>query len=98
MMHYFTDVTTADEAKERYRTLVKQHHPDAGGDTTTMQAINAEWESISVRLFSAVNDGGASRPDCTAPQTVKIEQLNRMKAAIVKHAQEICSGARVYHR
>jgi len=34
---------TYEKAKAHYRTLVFQHHPDRGGDTRTMQNINAEW-------------------------------------------------------
>jgi curved DNA-binding protein CbpA len=41
-MSYFVDMTTVAEARERYRSLAKTHHPDAGGDTNTLQAINAE--------------------------------------------------------
>ncbi len=34
------------EIKAAYRTLVKQHHPDAGGDATTILALNAAWEVL----------------------------------------------------
>lgn len=30
--------------KERYRTLARQYHPDAGGDAGAMAAINRAWE------------------------------------------------------
>lgn len=43
MYTYFNDCTTQAEAKARYRELVKENHPDAGGDTKTMQDINAEY-------------------------------------------------------
>jgi hypothetical protein len=33
-----------DDLKTRYRELCKKWHPDLGGDTATMQAINAEYE------------------------------------------------------
>jgi len=42
-MKYFRNCQTLDEAKSLYRTLARQHHPDMGGDTRTMQAINAEY-------------------------------------------------------
>ena len=32
------------EIKAAYRQLVKQHHPDAGGDDQQMLALNAAWE------------------------------------------------------
>ncbi len=38
---------TAAEIKAAYRRLVKQHHPDAGGDDQRMLALNAAWEVLS---------------------------------------------------
>ena len=38
---------TAAEIKAAYRRLVKQHHPDAGGDDERMLALNAAWEVLS---------------------------------------------------
>jgi len=52
MYHYFKDVQTLEEAKSLYKKLARQHHPDLGGDTATMQAINAEyatWQSNYAR-------------------------------------------------
>ena len=37
---------TAAEIKAAYRRLVKQHHPDAGGDDQRMLALNAAWEVL----------------------------------------------------
>ena len=37
---------TAAEIKAAYRTLVKRHHPDAGGDDQTILALNAAWEVL----------------------------------------------------
>lgn len=46
MYTYFQDCTNQAEAKTRYRELTRQHHPDAGGDTRTMQDINAEYSKF----------------------------------------------------
>jgi hypothetical protein len=43
MYHYFQDCLNLDEAKSLYKKLARQHHPDMGGDTATMQEINAEY-------------------------------------------------------
>jgi curved DNA-binding protein CbpA len=53
MYKYFQDCTTQEEAKALYRELVKKHHPDAGGDTRTMQDINAEYALFQARGASA---------------------------------------------
>jgi curved DNA-binding protein CbpA len=43
---FFTAGMDEKRIKERYRDLAKKHHPDLGGDTATMQAVNAEYERI----------------------------------------------------
>lgn len=43
--NWFNECKDDTELKARYRDLVKQHHPDLGGDTATMQEINAEYEA-----------------------------------------------------
>ena len=40
---------SAAEIKAAYRRLVKQHHPDAGGDDQRMLALNAAWEVLGDR-------------------------------------------------
>ncbi len=35
-----------EEIKSAYRTLVKKHHPDAGGDTRIILSLNAAWELL----------------------------------------------------
>lgn len=42
-MKYFKNCASLSDVKAEYRRLVKLHHPDLGGDTATMQAINAEY-------------------------------------------------------
>lgn len=49
-MKYFTNIRTLDELKVAYRRLAMQHHPDRGGDTATMKAINAEHDEIFEQL------------------------------------------------
>jgi len=53
MYKFFTPKpTTLEELKAQYRKLAMQHHPDRGGDTETMKAINAEYD----RLFPLLKD------------------------------------------
>ena len=37
---------TLEELKSQYRQLAMAHHPDRGGDTETMKAINAEYDTL----------------------------------------------------
>lgn len=41
--NYFTGCRTVEAVKALYRELARANHPDLGGDTATMQAINAEY-------------------------------------------------------
>jgi curved DNA-binding protein CbpA len=50
MYKYFSNIHTLDELKATYRRLVMQHHPDRGGDTETMKAINAEHDQLFEEL------------------------------------------------
>lgn len=49
---YFTDPQTLESLKSQYRSLAFQHHPDRGGDTETMKAVNSEYDT----LFTILKD------------------------------------------
>jgi hypothetical protein len=42
-MKCFTGVISEQQLKNTYRKLVKQHHPDKGGNTEIMKMINYEY-------------------------------------------------------
>ncbi len=50
-MRYFNDCTTIEEVKATYKKLAKQYHPDCGGDTATMQAINTEYAFACAKIL-----------------------------------------------
>ena len=54
-MNYFKECKTIDEVKARYKDLAKQHHPDRGGDTATMQAINAAYSIAVIQIARGEN-------------------------------------------
>ena len=54
-MKYFVNCKTLDELKREYRRLASIHHPDVGGDTDTMQDINAEYDELHEVLKKAHN-------------------------------------------
>lgn len=43
-MTWFAGFNTVEEIKAQYKKLARQHHPDLGGDTATMQDINNAYE------------------------------------------------------
>lgn len=46
MGKYFRKCRTVEELKKEYKRLVFLYHPDKGGDTKTMQEINAEYDTV----------------------------------------------------
>lgn len=52
-MKYFKDCKTIDEVKALYKKLALQHHPDRGGDTATMQAINTEYAYACAHIYKS---------------------------------------------
>jgi curved DNA-binding protein CbpA len=50
-MNFFADCRTIEDVKNRYRELAKKHHPDLGGDTATMQMLNAEYTDAMRRAI-----------------------------------------------
>ena len=53
------------EIKAAYRSLVKQHHPDAGGDDRTILVLNAAWEVLR-------DPDRRRRHDLTAPTSLDL--------------------------
>lgn len=68
-MKFFTNCATLDELKKEYRRLAMIHHPDHGGDTATMQAINAEYDAVFPALKIAYNRTAEAPTTETAQST-----------------------------
>jgi hypothetical protein len=49
-MRFFNECTTIEEVKNTYKTLAKMYHPDLGGDTATMQALNTEYAFACAKI------------------------------------------------
>jgi hypothetical protein len=49
----FEQIHTLDDLKRRYHALCKELHPDCGGSTEAMQALNAEYAQILKRVMNA---------------------------------------------
>ena len=75
---------SAAEIKAAYRRLVKQHHPDAGGDDQRMLALNAAWEVL----------GDAERRrafDRTRPQPARSASTPDLRRASRAHERSVAA-------
>ena len=59
MTTYFVNCKNLDELKKAYKAAAMQNHPDKGGDTATMQAINAEYSARFEVLKRSQNEQAA---------------------------------------
>ncbi len=60
MNKYFAGVKTVEELRKRYRELLKQHHPDNGGNEETMKEINTAYDALFARMSHENNSDGQS--------------------------------------
>jgi len=81
-MKHFSSPQTLEELKKQYRELAKEHHPDNGGNTATMQAINAEYEELFEKLKNthATYDGTTYTTEKDNTETAEqfIELINEL--------------------
>ncbi len=60
MRDWFAGVDDVQPLRDRYRELLKEHHPDNGGDVEVMKEINAEYDRISAEMSRSRHAGEAS--------------------------------------
>ena len=91
MTQYFADCKTLDELRIAYRKLAAIHHPDVGGDVSTMQAINAEHD----RVFEALKAAHNASADEYHQTTETPEEFRRVVVELLKLSGlniEICGS------
>lgn len=72
MMKFFNDCKTIEGVKTLYKKLAMENHPDRGGDTATMQAINTEYAFACAKLAK-----GAGLTDEQADEEIKLSEEYR---------------------
>lgn len=83
---YFDNCRSIDEGKKVYRRLAMQNHPDRGGDTAVMAAINTAWErfqkygGFSAGQSSANYNREPERKAYTAPRKPRRKTFYTQKA------------------
>lgn len=86
MNKWFAGVTTIEELRKRYRELLKQFHPDNGGDEETMKAINIEYD----KLFDVLNKESKSDDQTdTYDQNAENQAFKEILNQIIGYKMEI---------
>lgn len=83
-MKYFASCKTIDEIKAQYKKLAKENHPDRGGDTATMQAINSEYAFACAHIYK-----GAGMSDEQADDEMKMSEAYREAIEKIIHLSGI---------
>lgn len=68
-MTHFSNINSLQELKKQYRELAMANHPDRGGDTATMQAINEEYTRLYAVWVNRIEDARV-RPTMSAEQSI----------------------------
>ena len=71
-MKFFNDCKTIEEVKSLYKKLAMENHPDRGGDTAIMQAINTEYAFACAKLAK-----GAGLSDEEADTEIRLSEEYR---------------------
>lgn len=84
-----TPAATQDELRVAYRRLMRETHPDTGGDSTRFIAVQLAWERIGTPEDRTEYDRGRSTGGSTrahwAPQSRSTQQDTRPKARAYGH-------------
>lgn len=79
-MKWFTGVTNIQTLRQRYRELLKEHHPDNGGNVSDMQSINAEYDRLFANLSKETN---ADRESSTQDEQAENEAFKAVLSHII---------------
>lgn len=83
-MSYFGHISEIADLKTEYRRLAMENHPDRGGDTVIMQAINAEYETAVKRILA-----GEGKSSAEIDEQVEIEAEFRERLQTILHLEGI---------
>lgn len=64
MNRWFRGISKIEELRKRYRELLKQYHPDNGGNEETMKEINLEYD----RVFADLSRFSSNSAQCTGEE------------------------------
>ncbi|HHP7117596.1 TPA: molecular chaperone DnaJ [Acinetobacter baumannii] len=90
---FSSDVNNLDDLKNEYRKLCFKHHPDMGGSTEDMQAINSEYEQLLKVLINTKADSNYSEKSTFKNRDEEIDAEIRLREVLEK--LEILEGLEI---
>ena len=81
-----TSSATQAELKAAYRRLVKQHHPDAGGDEERILELNAAWEQLGDPETRRCFDRKSGSPESAREEARARGARNARASQAARHA------------
>ena len=85
---YFKNCGTLEELKKQYRRLAMKYHPDCGGSTEIMQAINAEHDA----LFETLKKQHNASADEYHQTTETAAEFRDIIEALLKFGEIVVAG------
>ncbi len=77
-INYFADCQNVADVKKLYRQLALKNHPDKGGDTATMQRINAQYTLALKRFDGTKSEDGYTYKYNAATEAAAMEKINEL--------------------
>ena len=84
MLKYFKDCNSKEECKKLYKKLAFMYHPDRGGDTETMKAINAEFDYVMENNIFKSSKKDTSKKDTKKDYDFSSSQFKDIISALVR--------------
>ncbi len=84
MNTYFKNVNTLEELRKQYKELLKQHHPDNGGEVAIMQEINAEYDRLFKILKNQHESNKSEEKESSYSNVNTLEELRKQYKELLK--------------
>jgi len=81
-MMYFNDITDLEQAKQHYRTLAKQLHPDKGGSAVKFQKMQNEYKELLISLQQ--NHNAVTNTHQPSPENELLSELGKLAKVLIK--------------
>lgn len=81
-MMYFLGITDIEQAKQRYRKLAKQLHPDKGGTSLEFQKMQDEYRELLIRLQQKHN--AATNLHQPSLENELLSELGKLAKVLIK--------------